>query len=292
MKESKKIIKEHELNYFRGFKNLQEAWEFLNDWPANNEEAVKNTNGEVSGGILGMYDIVIHSHSAKIDKNFDFGRVLGYTYKKWTKLVNNYVNPNYLDLVTSEIQLREKKKGKPHYNYTFHFDNKYGSGKDCLISLTFSRRKNKENPVVTYNTRASEITKRLIFDFLLIQRICAHIYGKKQKVEVICQIAFGFLNLECFLMYPSWLGIDKVIRKQPDGSYSPFQQRVLKKYQHFLDTPLEKITFKVSQRAAAQVKKDSKGNPVAGVKKLLAKELTLFMNHKKRDKMIQLLDKK
>lgn len=272
-----------QLNTFE-YPDLQTAWEKINEYLVNNEYKITSGNGNIYGTEMASYDNVIYAESCKIDRNFNFGKVLGYTDKKWTKLIKNYVNYDYLDLVASEIQKREKTKN-PHYNYTFHFDNKYGSGKDCLIALNFSRRRKDEPPTITFSTRASEVTKRLIFDFLLIQRIAEYVYGKDQNCRVICHIAFMFINVECFLMYCAWKGLKNVVKKQKVGPmnrqmephYSKYQQRVLDRYQFFLDTPLEKITFKVHTRAAAQVKRHPEtGGPLANCKDCFAKNLKLF----------------
>lgn len=280
------------------FNDLQKAWEGMNEYLINEEYKIKNGNGNSFGSEVVLYDVTLLVDDGKIDKNFNFGKVLGYTDKKWTKLIRNYINYNYLDLVASEIKKRDEARN-PHYNYTFHFDNNYGHGKDCLISLTFSRRKKEESPTVTFHSRASEITKRLIFDFLLVQRICEYIYGKKLKCHIICHIQYMYIAQECVLMYCAWKGIYNVLKKhnmgpgnrQIDLGYSPFQLKMLKKHQFFLDTPLEKITFKVHQRAAAQVKRHPEtGGPLANCKDLFAKQLTLHYGLKKKDKDIQLLD--
>lgn len=280
------------------FDNLQEAWEGLNDYLVNNEEKILAGNGATYSTEMASYDNILYIEDARIDKNFNFGKVLGYKDKKWTKLINNYVDMNYLDLVATEIQKRELSS-KPHYNNTFHFANKYGSGKDCLISLTFTRRKTEEVPVLIFKTRASEVTKRLIFDFLLIQRISEYVYGKKQRTKVICQIDFMYIALECFLMYAAWKGIENVvsdIRTNEKGnilntrSYTKFQQKVIDKHKFFLDTPLEKITFLVHKRAAAQVKRHPNGGPLANCPDLFAKELKLVLDRKLRLKDIDALN--
>lgn len=264
------------LNVFE-FPDLQKAWEGLQEVIVNNEESVRGPwGGYLYSTMLSLYDTILLVDDCRIDPKFNFGKILGYTDKKWSKLINNYVNRDYLDLVKSEIQMKEKKRGA-HYVHTYHFDNKYGSGKDCLISLTIERRKTEDVPVLTYHTRASEITKRLIFDFLLIQRIAEYIYGKDQRCKVVCHLAFCFVNLECFMMYVSWKGLG-ILKKQktPDGKrYSPFQKKCIDKYNHFLNADLEKIKYKVHQRAAAQVHWWA-GKVELPIPKLLAKNLKLF----------------
>lgn len=284
------------LNKFK-FNNLQEAWEGLNEWMVNNESKIIEGNGASYGTEIVAYDNIIQVEDCRIDKNFNFGKALGYKDKKWSKLLNNYVDYNYLDIVATEIKKREESS-RPHYNNVFHFSNKFGSGKDCLISITFSRRKTEDVPVVIFKTRASEITKRLIFDFLLVQRICEYIYGKNQRVKAIIQIDFMYIVLECFQMYLAHYGVNILnYNNQSKETHTgrpraSFIEKLLKKRQFFLDTPLEKITFMVHKRAAAQVKRDPKtGGPLANCPDLFAKDLKLFHAKKFKVKDIEELNK-
>lgn len=277
------------------YPTLQAAWEGINEYLVNNEEKVKEAGGANYSTELVLYDTFIHVYKAWIDPNFNFGKALGYRYKKWSKLINNYVDFNYLDLVKSEVNSREKRKSA-HYTFSFHFDNSHGSGKDCLIALTFCRRKGQENPFVIYNTRASEVTSRLIFDFLLIQRIIEYVYGKEKTVEVVCSIPFMFVNIERFLIYMAYKGRDCVKKQKygplnrelPKGEkyYTPYQQKCLDKYDHFLTTPLEKIKYKVHKRSAIQVQQ-----AINHIPDLFAKDLSMPYNKKIKAKDIEKLDK-
>lgn len=260
-----------------------EAWRGINETMANNEKSIKEKGGGMYSTEMVSYDNVIHIDKNYFDPNFDFGRILGYRYKKWSKLVNNYVNMNYLDLVKSEVLAREKKVSK-HYTFTFHFDNSHGSGKDCLISLTFSRRRGKKIPTVIYTTRASEVTSRLIFDFLLIQRLVEYVYGVGVSVEVICYIPFMFLHIERFAIYMGTYGT-KVLK----GNDS-FQEKCRASYKKFTTTDPETIKYKVHKRTALQLQMDDKGYPLSGAPKLLAKDLKLIFNPKLKDKEIAKLN--
>lgn len=264
------------INKFK-FADFTEAWDGLHDWFLNHEDTIRKRGGLTYGSELVSYDNMIYIERARLDSKFNFGRTLGYSRKKWSKLINNYINFNYLDLIASEIRAREGKKSS-NYNYTFHFDNSHGSGKDCLISLTFIRRKGADNPVVIYNTRASEVTKRLVFDFLLIQRMVEYVYGRKVKVECICFIPFAFINLECSMMYVSDRGVDCLKKKK--GEYSPYQERLMTKYNKWLTIDTNLVRYKVHQRAARQVQRDANNNPIAGVPDLFAKELKLIPSNK------------
>lgn len=256
------------------YENLTDAWEGMNEFLANREVLITRKGGGVYGSEFVSFNNLVTISKCKLDPKFNFGRVLGYTYKKWTKLVNNYCNMNYLDLIKAEVQEREGKNAKA-YNYTYHFDNVHGSGKDCLISLTFTRRKNEPGPIVIYTTRASEITKRLVFDFLLIQRMVEYVYGKEQQVQLICFIPFMYINLECFLMYVAHYGRKNVIKKNKKGFYSPYQERMIKKYKEFLKVDASKVKYKVHQRAVMQVQRNPDGSPASNVKDCFAKNLVL-----------------
>lgn len=283
-----KLVKAFKPSNFR-YQNLREAWEGVNEYLANNQQTITEKGGVIYGNEMVSYDNHIFVDNCRLDPEFNFGRILGYKNKKWSKLVNNYVNFDYLDLVKSEVRSRESKNSH-NYNYTYHFDNSHGSGKDCLISLTFCRRKGFDKPIVIYNTRASEVTKRLAFDFLLIERMVEYVYGPKQRVALICSIPFMFINLECFLMYLADKG-DKIITKDEKKGFSPYQLRILQRYHEFQTMDVEKIKYKVHARAAKQVQRDKKGNPISGVPDLFAKELQLDSFLKIRQKEIDQLNK-
>jgi hypothetical protein len=273
---------ELKLNHLE-YPTLETAWEGINEFFCNREEEILKLGGGKYGTELVCYDNIIHIFKPFISPEFNFGKALGYRFKKWSKLINNYVDYNYLDLVKSEVMGREKKKAS-HYNYSFHFSNTHGSGKDCLISLTFCRRKGQKNPYVLFYTRASEVTSRLIFDFLLIQRMVEYVYGVEltKNVDVVCQIPFMYCNIERFLIYMAYKGRDCVkVKDKP----SDFQGKVLKRYDEFLTKPLKDIKYKVHRRSAVQVQHATDHIP-----NLFAKDLSFPYNKKLRDKDIERLN--
>lgn len=271
------------------FANFDEAWQGLNEYLANKGPRIIKRGGGVYSSEMVSYDNFIYVWTNKLSPDFNFGKALGYRNKKWSKLINNYVNMNYLDLVKSEVVAREGRRAK-HYNFTFHFDNSHSSGKDCLISLTFCRRKGKEHPMVIYNTRASEVTSRLVFDFLLIQRICEYVYGADVNCEVLCIIPFMFINIERFLIYMGHRGRDVAVKVGKKGP-NDYQKKLLNKFDDFLNKPIELIKYRVHKRSALQVKRNPDGTPQANVKDLFAKELTFPYNKKFRLKDIEKLNK-
>lgn len=289
------LVKINELE----FATLELAWEGVNEYLINHEKKIRANGGGTYGTEMVSYDNFLHIYKPYIDPNYNFGLILGYTYKKWSKLINNYVDLNYLDLVKSEVLSREKNKSG-HYNYTFHFSNLHGSGKDCLISLSFCRRRGSKEPYVIYTTRASEVTSRLIFDFLLIQRMIEYVYGleKAQKCDVLCYIPFMYVNVERFLFYMGYKG-KKVVKRNPEdehrqGSpliYSPFQTRCINKYEEFMTKDPYSIKYKVHRRSALQIQKDPKtGKPLSNTLDLFAKDLTIPFHAKFKDNDIKKLN--
>jgi hypothetical protein len=258
------------------YPNLLKAWEGLNEYLIMEENEIMAKGWGVYGPQMTSYNNHIFIESLDFDPEFDFGKVLGYSDKKWSGLINNYVDFDYLDMVKNEIQYRISKKAKS-YNYSYHFVNVHGSGKDCLISLVFTKRVYSDTPIVVFHVRTSEITKRLVFDFLLVKRICQYVYGEDAHVSVEFIAPSFYITAESGIMYDNVKPIKKLLRKAKKkyGKYGKFQERILKTYDQFSTTPLEKITFKVNQRSAAQIQKDENGEPLSGVKSLKAKELWL-----------------
>lgn len=285
------------------FPTLELAWEGINEFLVNNEKLIQERGGGTYGTEMVSYDNFIHIFKPYISPDFNFGRILGYRYKKWSKLINCYLDLNYLDLVKTEITGREKNKAA-HYNYTFHFSNAHGSGKDCLISLSFCRRKGQKDPYVIYTSRASEVTSRLIFDFLLIQRMIEYVYGveRAQQCDVICQIPFMFVNVERYLFYMSYKGKKKSVKKripsnedagdlEKEREYTAFQQRCLNKYDEFMEKDPETIKYKTHKRSALQIQKDENGNPKSKCPDLFARDLTLPFKPTLKTKDIDKLNK-
>lgn len=255
------------------YATLQEAWEGINTYMALNEEEVLKNNG---GGIYGTefiaYNTMISVNKAWVDPNFDFGSVLGYNIKKWTTLVKNYVDFNYLDLLKSEISSRVGKNAKS-YNYAYHFSNKYGGGKDCLLTLIFQKKPTDDYPTMFFSVRTSEITSRLIFDFLLIQRIAEYVYGKDYPVAVQFFAPTLFVTAERFSMFATFKGW-KYFKKRLSRDLR-FQRRIIDVYEHFISTDTDDIKYKAHQRCAQAIQKDEDGNSVRYVVPMIAKNLKL-----------------
>lgn len=237
------------------FMTLQEAWEEINMMLAQGHPAMLQHGGGVHGTEYIAYDVLVRVNSSKIDPNFNFGKVLGYTDKKWTSLVKNYVDFDYLDLVKSEITMRRGKDAKS-YNYTFRFSNKHGGGKDCLIALIFSKRIGDEYPTAFFNVRVSEVTSRLIFDFLLVQRIVEYVYGEDHPVHVNFFAPSLFVTAERFSMFAHWKGWEKTKKRIKGDGTGKFYKRVNTVYNHFMNTPSKDIKYKTHARCSEVLRKE------------------------------------
>lgn len=256
------------------FKNLQEAWEGINEYLVLEESEITERGGGISGPCMVSYNNLVVVDNGKIDDDFDFGRVLGYTIRKWSALVKNYVDFYYLDMLRAEINSRGLKSKKA-YNFAYHFKNIHGSGKDCLISLNFTKRIYSPNPIVTFYTRTNEVTKRLIWDFLLVQRIIEYVYGSAENVIVQYWTDSFFVTPEGIMMYDNVWPMKKMFKKFNDPP-TKFQAKLLKTYDNFMSADMEKVNFRVNRRSIAQLQKDAEGNPISGVKSLLASDIPRF----------------
>jgi hypothetical protein len=242
------------INYLE-FDDLFEAWKGSNIWLAQNEHHLCNVPG--AGGIAGpqlmSYNNLVRVKSAKTYReDWDIGAILGYTDKKWSSLVNNYLDMNYLDLIRNEVNSRTSKSHRS-YNYSYHFRNKHGSGKDCLVALNFSRRIGMDYPVVVFTVRTSEVTRRLIFDFLMVQRIIEYVYPEENRVELHFQAPSMYIAAESFVLFNNEKSIEKIIAKVPQDKRGPYTKRILDAYKELSTRDPESITWKVHQKSARYV---------------------------------------
>lgn len=208
----------------------------------------------------------IKIRKAWVDPDFDYGRCFNYKETKWTSLLNNYIDFNKLDLLRSKLRIL-KNKYNQNYNVTYMFNNHHDNGKQCLIAATFSKRFQEDIPVITMVIRASEITKRLIFDFLLIQRMTEYVYGPEQSVQINLFATQMYGNVETLLMYSAYKPLKKVIK----GVDNPWTKRVKEVYKKILNgTEKEWSSFKVFFRSFKVLRPD-----LYEYQALLAKDLLL-----------------
>lgn len=193
------------------FSTSQEAWEKLNEGFLRLDSKLFSKGAIANAGLAVVYNVFVKIRKAWVDPNFDYGRTFNYKDAKWTTLLNNYLDFNQLDLVKSQVRMRRASYNQ-NYNVSYIFNNSHNNGKQCLLAATFSKRFQEDVPVITMVVRASEITKRLLFDFLLIQRMSEYIYGKDQTVQLNLFATQMYGNIETLLMYGAHKPIKKILK--------------------------------------------------------------------------------
>lgn len=249
------------------FGTSQEAWEGLNEYFLNNEEEILEM-GCRNGSQLIAFDNFIRIRKAWVLPEMDFGNTFGYRLQKWSGLINNYINLNYLDILKSQILAKEGGK-YTNYNISMQFDNSHGHGKNCLLSLTFSRTQETDIPIATFHLRSSEITKRLLLDLLLVQRIAEYIYGEEQHIMIKMLCTNVYQSAESFCMYDIHKPLKSVL-KIKGKKMTNWQERVLRITDEFKTVDPAKVTYKVFLRSVNQLQ------GLKGDKPMLAKDLLLF----------------
>jgi len=242
----------------------QEAWEWINEFLACNEPKVLSNGGIRSGPQMISYDHFMEINKAWVDPEFDFGRMFGYKIQKWSKLISNYIDFDFLDIAKSLVLEKEVKKAQA-YTVGFKFANTQTSGHACLLTLVFQRRLNQDNPIVIMNIRSSEVTKRLLMDFLLVERIIEYIYGSKHGASLKVFCGNMYLSGEAFTMYHN----HKDLRILLKDNKTLMAERILRILDKFEKPEALDIKFRVHLRAVKRLHK-------IDIKPLLAKDLTLF----------------
>ena len=246
------------------FATSQEAWEKLNEYFLQMNPLLFNKGALANSGLAVCYNVFIRIRKAWVDPEFDYGRHFNYTSSKWSVLLNNYIDFNKLDLMRSRIRTL-KNSYNQNYNVTYIFNNKHDNGKQCLIAATFSKRFQEDIPVITMVLRASEITKRLMFDFLLVQRMAEYVYGPNQSVQLNLFATQMYGNTETLIMYDAHKPVPKIIKKYDN----PWVDNVKKVYKKFKEgTEKDFYSFKVYFRSFKVVRPD-----LYQYKPLLAKNL-------------------
>lgn len=256
------------------YANSQEAWEGINEYFLNNSKEIVKRGGGRYGPQLISHDMFIKIRKSWVDPDFDFGNMFGYRRQKWSSLVNNYINLDFLDIFKSEVIEKIKKK-TPSYNLSMQFDNSHGSGKNCLLSLTVSRRVNLDHPIMSFVLRSSEITKRLLWDLLLVQRIAEYVYGEEQYVAINIFCGNMYQNTESFIMYDNHKEISSLIKVPKGKELDPWQLRTIKTLEDFLVVDPKTVKYKVHLRAVNQLQRP-KGIPLSGDRPLYARECHIF----------------
>ena len=242
------------------FKNSMKAWEGLNRLFLFNIPGLDIIR---IGKAQYINDLVVYIKEPLVDPNFDFGRHFNYTMSKWKSLVANYIDENSLSLL--RIDVISAFNSKKVFNIGYQFDNKHAHGKNCLLSMTISKKAGMNNPMITVFMRASEVTKRLICDLLLIQRIGEYILGKNQRFSISIHFSQIFNDDTVLLMYHAHEDLLKLSDKL--GIYD---NNWYDRLNDLLRVDPEKIKYKVHKRAIKVLRPELFKYP-----KTLAKDCTL-----------------
>lgn len=250
------------------FATSQEAWEKLNEAFLRIDPVIFGKGATANSGVAVAYNVFIKIRKAWVDPDFDYGRCFNYKEAKWTSLLNNYIDFNKLDLLRSKLRVL-KKSYNQNYNVSYTFNNHHDNGKQCLLAATFSKRFNEDVPVITMVMRASEITKRLIFDLLLVQRMAEYVYGPEQTVQLNIFATQMYGNVETLLMYNTHRPIKKILK----GIDNPWTRRVWEVWEKFQNgTEKQFSSFKVFFRSFKVLRPDLYASTY---KSMYAKELLL-----------------
>lgn len=238
------------------FATSQEAWEKINEAFLRLDPILFSKGATANSGVAVAYNVFVKIRKAWVDPEFDYGRCFNYTETKWTSLLNNYIDFNKLDLMRSRIRTFRNSYSQ-NYNVTYTFNNRHDNGKQCLIAATFSKRFNMDIPVITMIMRASEVTKRLIFDFLLIQRMAEYIYGPDQTVQINVFATQMYGNCETLLMYDTYRPFKKVV-KGVDNPWVNSLKETMNKFK--TGTEAKYSSFKVFFRSFKVLRPDLYGD--------------------------------
>lgn len=252
------------------YPDSQTAWVELNRYFINNANYIVNyLDGYNGGNTLALPNATFIIDRLKVKSDFDFNKAFNYSISKWTLLISNYVDLEKLRDFKARFDIANKKKT---FNESFHFTNSHGHGKGCLLTLTISKRirsiRKKGVPynyIVTIHMRSSEITKRLLMDLLLIERIVDFILGKESKN---CKTVFHVCNLYQDIISATMLepiiGIEGNI-----VIVNKWNRNLLKFLRNFTENDIENQNRKVYKRSMKVLQNKTEGEP------LLAKQLKL-----------------
>lgn len=254
------------------YKTSQEAYEKLNQYFLNeaDHQIIKDGGAYISGQPV-CYDTLVKIERAFVCPSFDFGNTFGYRIQKWSGLVNNYIDRISLEIFKSDVLEKENKKAK-NYNISMPFVNNHAHGKNCLLSLTATRRLSSSKPIISFTLRSSEITKRLLMDLLLVQRIAEYIYGE-EEVSLQMFVINMYQDPEAFCMLDSHTPIKDMLIKKGKVK-SPYQKKIMRLLKKLKTIDINLVKYKVHKRCVRQLQRPN-GHPLSGDRPMYSKQLNL-----------------
>lgn len=250
------------------FETSQEAYDELNAYFLN--QGGKKLSNIVSGQVV-SFDTLIYIDKGWVNPDFDFGNTFGYRKQKWSILVNNYIDRESLEGLQSRVQTRVGK-GSKHYNESMRFANNHNHGKNCLLSLTVTVREKEPRPILSFTLRSSEITKRLLMDLLLVQRIGETMFDEPCKLQM--QVINMYQDPEAFCMLDSYIPLKEMLIRKKGQRKSWYQKKVFKILKKFKRVDLDEVKYKVHKRCVRQLQRPE-GIPLSGDRPMYAKDLKL-----------------
>ena len=122
------------------YQNFTQAWEQINELFISAPLSSFKTDPDrvLVSNALYFYNVIITVDNPQLDPEFDFGRHFNYTSAKWKSLIANYIDENsMIDLRQEVVRSLNSRK---IFNIGYQFDNKHAHGKNCLLSLTVSKK--------------------------------------------------------------------------------------------------------------------------------------------------------
>lgn len=251
------------------FPTSQDCWEGVNEIFLRKDSNIFKKGAIAMSGCSAIYNVWIYIKKLWMDPEFDYGRYFNYTKSKWVTLLNNYVDMNQLDLIRSQIRSMSKKYSQ-NYNIPFQFSNTHNNGKQCLLSLIFSKRYQSPDPIIVITLRSSEVTKRLAFDLLLVQRIAEYVYGDKVSVQLVLFANQMYGNTETLIMYDAYKPLKKVLKSAEKSAWLDHVNNIYNKFMNGEEKDFS--SFKVYYRSFKVLRPDLYKDIY---KPLLAKDLII-----------------
>lgn len=106
----------------------------------------------------------------------DPGMILGYKKQKWSGLLRTYMDWEQYDYLYKSFHTRFKKSGDHSIPLGYSFKPSHKMNGSCLIGLTFLVDKNKNKVSVNIHTRVAEVTRRMMFDYILFYKFFKRLF--------------------------------------------------------------------------------------------------------------------
>lgn len=249
--EKKEPLRKPLYNPLLRFSTSIEAWEKLNE---------AFITGDIDGLVCNSKESHLLNLSFMIDnpylpEDLNLGRYFVYYPHKWVHLIANYISMGELAELKDTIQVKEIVDTPISY----HFSNKHKNGKGCLLTMTILYSERKFH--LAFHVRSSEITKRLIFDLLLFQRLGEYLLeGKPFDIGIFMSKAFNDNNV--LLMYHVHKNIFDILEGRDDSRSNNLRDKLI----WFLEHTADDVRYKIYKRVAKSLKRDIGQYPTLLVK--------------------------